>query len=323
MLRLSLRRRSPLAGFLGLLCVLPVAAHAQALVSAILDGQGVSDAQLKRAQRVTESALKQVSSLPVGEGPAFKKGAPKRCVDCARDLVSSLSAAGVVLLDLRSLDSKSDRVAIEVQLWIDGQRVGSKRGEGSIEGFETAVRPVLEVLLPAWARKGYGGLRLELEPGAVVKVDGRLASGKAGDVVAVPAGVHQVDVVFAEGHAVLQRVQVDEGARVNVAALSPAEAVSGSAPKGMSTLRGVSYGVFVAGAAAIAGGLIAGALGRGTGEGLASCQGDKRDCATLDVVQARQAQAEAYATTGNVMLGVGAGLAGVGVGLFIIDAVTE
>lgn len=310
---------------IAVLCVIPVAAQAQALVSAILDANGVSDAQLKRAQRATETALKQVSSLSVGEGPAFKKGAPRKCGDdCARELARSLPSSGVVLLDLRSLDPKSDRVAVEVQLWIDGERIGLKKGEGSIEGFETAVKPVLELLLPAWARKGFGGLRLQLEPGAVVKVDGRLANTtKAGGVLPVPAGVHQVDVVFSEGHAVLQRVQVDEGSRVNVEALSPSEAVSGRAPRGMSALRGVSYGVFVAGAAAIAGGLIAGSLGRSTGAGLASCQGDKRDCQTLDEVQAKQAQSEAYATTGNVMLGVGGGLAATGVVLFIIDAFTE
>lgn len=309
---------------LALLCLLPAAAQAQALVSAILDASGVSDLALKRAQRATETALKQVSSLPVGEGPAFKKGSPRKCGDdCARDLAGSLSAAGVVLLDLRAVDGKGDRVAVEVQLWVDGERLGLKRGEGSIEGFEAAVKPVLEALLPAWARKGFGGLKLQNEPGTVVKVDGRLASVKSGEVLAVTAGVHQVDVVFSEGHAVLQRVQVDEGSRVNVEALSPAEAISGKAPKGTSTLRGVSYGVFVAGAAAIAGGLIAGALGRGTGAGLASCQFDKRDCQTLDEVQIKQAQAEAYATTGNVMLGVGSGLAVTGVALFIIDAVTD
>ena len=306
------------------LCVVPVAAQAQSLVSAVLDATGVSDVALKRAQRATETALKQVSSLPVGEGPAYKKGAPKKCgEDCARDLAGSLSAAGVVLLDLRALDNKSDRVAVEVQLWIDGERLGVKRGEGSIEGFEAAVKPVLEALLPAWARKGFGGLRLPGEAGTVVKVDGRLANGKAGDMFAVPAGVHQVDVVFAEGHAVLQRVEVGEGSRVQVEAISPAEAVTGKAPRGMSALRGVSYGVFVAGAAAIAGGLIAGALGRETGRGLVSCQMDKRDCPTLDAVQAKQAQAEAYANTGNVMLGVGGGLAATGVGLFIIDALTN
>ncbi len=314
----------PVPRLLVLLCLVPVAAHAQALVSAILDSNGVTDSASRRAQRATETALKQVSSLAVGEGPAFKKGAPRKCgEDCARELAQSQSAAGVVLLDLRALDNKGDRVAVEVQLWIDGERVGVKKGEGSIEGFEAAVKPVLELLLPAWARKGFGGVRLQIEPGTVVKVDGRLATAKVGDVLAVPAGMHQVDVVFAQGHAVLQRVQVDEGSRVKVEALSPAEAVTGRAPKGTSTLRGVSYGVFVAGAAAIAGGLVAGALGRGTAAGLASCQGDKRDCQTLDEVQAKQAQAQAYATTGNVMLGVGSGLAVTGVGLFIIDALTD
>ncbi|HEY0882534.1 MAG TPA: hypothetical protein VGD87_13420 [Archangium sp.] len=309
---------------LALLCFLPAAAQAQAVVSAILDATGVSDAATRRAQRATENALKAVSSLDVGEGPSFKKGAPRKCgEDCARDLVNGLDASGAVLLELRSLDTKSDRVAIELQLWLDGAKVGAKRGEGSIEGFEAAVKPVLEALLPGWARKGYGGLKAELDPGSVLKVDGRLAAVSSGEVFAVPAGVHQVDVIFSEGHAVLQRLTVEEGSRVQVQAVSPVEAVSGKAPKSMSALRGVSYGAFVAGAATIAGGLIVGALGRGTAEGLSSCQGDKRDCATLEVVQARQAQAEAYANTGNVMLGIGSGLAATGVVLFVIDALTE
>lgn len=307
-----------------LLCVLPVAAHAQALVSAVVDATGVSELATKRAQRATEAALKQVSSLPIGEGPAYRKGAPKKCgEDCARELVSSLSGGGAVLLDLRALDGKGEKVAVEVQLWLEGEKVGARRGEGTIEGFEAAVKPALEALLPGWARKGFGGLRLDVEPGAVVKVDGRVAAARTGEVFPVTAGTHQVDVVFAEGHAVLQRLQVDEGARVPLEALSPAAAVSGKAPKPMSALRGVSYGAFVAGAATLAGGLIVGALGRGTGAGLASCQGDKRDCATLEDVQARQAQSATYSDIGNVMLGVGGGLAGTGVVLFIIDALTE
>lgn len=307
-----------------LLCVLPAVAHAQALVSALVDATGVSDVATKRAQRATESALKQVSGLPVAEGPAFKKGAPRKCgEDCARDLATSLGGAGAVLLELRALDPKGERVAVEVQLWLDGARVGLKRGEGTIEGFEAAVKPVLEALLPGWARKGFGGLRLDVEPGSVVKVDGRLAAAKVGDVLPVTAGTHQVDVVFAEGHAVLQRVQVDEGARVPLEALSPAQAVTGKAPKAMSALRGVSYGAFVAGAATLAGGLVVGALGKGTAAGLASCQGDKRDCATLEEVQAKQAQAATSADIGNVMLGVGGGLAATGVVLFLIDALTD
>ncbi|MBL8917209.1 MAG: hypothetical protein JNM17_41275 [Archangium sp.] len=314
--------------------LLATSAHAQAdtsagkpagrIVAGVLDATNVPDASVKRLQRATEVALKQVSGLNVGEGPTWKKGAPKKCGttdECAADLAASLGNA--ILIDLKAVDGKGERVSIELQLWVDGEKLGAKRGEGSVDGFETAIKPVIEALLPAWARKGFGGLRLDVEPGVVVKVDGRLVSSKAGEIFAVPAGAHQVDVIFAEGHAVLQRLEVAEGSRVKLEALSPAEAVSGRGPRGTSALRGVSYGVFVAGSAAIAGGLVAGALGRGTGEGLASCQGDSRNCQTLDVVLEKQSQAQAYATTGNVMLGVGVGLAITGAGLFLIDVLTN
>jgi hypothetical protein len=303
--------------------LLPLAAQAQAMVSAVIDAQGVSDAAVKRAQRATEAALKSLTGLSVGEGPAFKKGAPKKCADdCAKDLVQSLSAPGVVVLDLKAVDKAGERVAVELSLWLDGEKVGSRRGEGTIDGFEAAARPALDTLLPPWAKKGFGGLRLEVEPGSVVKVDGRVSSAKAGEVVALPAGPHQVDVVFPDGHAVLQRIEVGEGTRGRLAVASPAEVVSGGAAPKSGALRATSYALWVAGAASIAGGLIAGAMARGTGAGLSSCQGDVRDCAPLDEVQQKQAQAQAYATTGNVLLGVGAGLAAVGAGLFIIDVVT-
>jgi hypothetical protein len=93
--------------------------------------------------------------------------------------------------------------------------------------------------------EGTPAQRAGVHPGDVLKkVDGRVVSSKVGEIVSVPAGVHQVDVVFSEGHAVLQRTEVAEGTRVKVEALSPAEAVSGKVPKGSSALRGVSYGVW-------------------------------------------------------------------------------
>lgn len=302
---------------------MPAVSQAQAIVSAVVDAQGVSDAAVKRAQRATESALKQVSGLSVGEGPAFKKGAPRKCGDdCATELVRGVPAPGVVLLDLKGLDRAGERVAVEVTLYLDGERVGSRRGDGTIDGFETAAKGALEALLPGWARKGYGGLRFDLEEGSVVKVDGRVSKAKLGDVVALPAGPHQVDVVFPDGNAVLQRIEVAEGVRGRLSVDSPAAVLSGGAAPKSGALRVVSYSLWVAGAASIAGGLIAGALARGTSAGLASCQGDVRDCAPLDEVQQKQAQAQAYATTGNIFLGVGAGLAALGAGLFVIDVVT-
>lgn len=305
--------------------LLPTYASAQTLTTAILDASGVSDAQLKRVQRTAEANLTQLSALTVSEGAAFKKGAPRACEgNCAAQLASSLNAAGVLLLDVRGMDKTGEKISVELQLWLDGEKLGLRRLDGlTIDGFENASRAPLDLLLPAWAKKGYGGLRLQLEPGTTVKVDGRVAKVKPGQIQAVPAGMHQVDVIFPEGHAVLQRLEVPPGSRVKVEAQSPQAAVSGPAPKSFTALRGVSYGTFMAGAAVIAGGLIAGALGANTGKGLSSCQGDVRDCATLVEVQRRQAEAQADAQTGNIMLGVGGGLAAAGVAMFIIDAVTN
>ncbi len=309
----------------GLALVFPVSGHAQALVIAVLDAPNVSDATVKKVQRSTETVLRQLSGLAVTEGPAFKRGAPRKCTDdCAQQVVRSVGSPGVLLLDLKPLEGRGERLSIELQLWFDGTRLAVRRGEGSAEGFEAAVRPVLEGLLPGWARKGFGGLTLQVEPGALVKVDGRVA-GKPGDVQSVTAGSHLVDVLFADGHAVLQRVEVAEGAKVSLEVGAAAEAFDVKARRshGTGPLRVVSYATWMAGAAALAGGLVAGALGRGTATGLTPCTGQTRECATLDVVLERNRQAQAYASTGNVLIGVGAGLATVGAALFVVDAATE
>lgn len=305
--------------------LLPAWASAQTLTTAILDASGVTDAQLKRVQRAAESNLTQLSALTVSEGAAFKKGAPRACENnCAAQLASSLNASAVLLLDVRGMDKTGEKISAELQLWLDGEKLGLRRLDGlTIDTFENASRTAVDALLPAWAKKGYGGLRLQLEPGSTVKIDGRLAKVKPGQIQPVPAGMHQVDVIFPEGHAVLQRLEVPPGSRVKVEAQSPQQAVNGPAPKGFTALRGVSYGTFMAGAAVIAGGLIVGALGANTGKGLSSCQGDVRDCATLVEVQRLQAEAKADAQTGNIMVGVGGGLAAAGVAMFIIDAVTN
>ncbi len=305
------------------LLLVPSVAQAQALVAAVLDAPGVSEASVRRVQRATESVLKQLSGLPVGEAPTFKRGAPKRCDDCAEALVKSLGAATVVLVDLKAAEPRGERVAIDFQLWVDGERVAARHAEGTTEAFELAARPALEALLLGWMRKGFGGLRVDVEPGALVKLDGRLAQGKPSDTQALTAGVHLVDVVFSDGRAVLQRFEVAEGQRGQLEVLNQSAAfdTKGSIVKSTGTLRAVSYGTWMVGAAALAGGLVAGALGRGTAAGLTPCTAQTRDCATLDTVLERNRQAQAYASTGNVLLGVGGGLLAVGAGLFVIDVV--
>jgi len=296
------------------------AAHAQALVAAVSDAQRLDDGQVRKVQRACEAVLGQLAALAVGEGPAYARGAPRRCEDdCAAQLVKGLSAPAVTVLSLKG--EGRDRFSFTASFWLEGEKRGEKSGSGELSDAQAALKPAVQALLPAWARKGWGGLRVQVtEPGAVVKVDGRVSDVAPGEVVPLPAGPHRVDVVFADGSAVLQKVELPEGARGRLQVSAPQAVVTRGTKLGTSPVRVAGYVTFVVGAAAIAGGLVAGALSRGTSVGMAPCSASSRDCATLEQAQAAHAQAQAYATTGNVMLGVGGGLAAAGAGLFAIDA---
>lgn len=306
---------------LAALLALPAVGHAQALVTAVLDSAGPSEATARRAHKALDGALRGLSSAPVKDGPAFKKGAPKRCTDdCAKELARSLDAPGVLVLDLKGTDA---RILFELSFWLDGEKSGVRKGETPPEALEPSMKAALEQLLPGWTRKGFGALAVQVEGGSVIKVDGRVVAARNGDLVPVPAGVHQVDVVFPDGNAVLQRLEVAEAARVPLEASASAALVArGTA--GPTALRYGSYGLFMTGAGSVAAGLIAGALARGTGIGLTSCDSpDARACSTLAEAQAAHAQARQYAGTGNVLLGVGASLMALGVSLFVVDVLLQ
>jgi hypothetical protein len=300
------------------LVLLAVPAQAQVLSSALVDSNGPSEATARRAQKALDAALRSLSAAQVKEPALYKKGAPKRCTDdCAKELGSSTGTPGVAVLDLKGSDT---RVVFDLSFWLDGERVGARKGETPPDALEPSLKAALEQLLPGWLRRGFGALAVRVEGGSVVKVDGRVVQARNGDLVAVPAGAHQVDVVFPDGNAVLQRIDVAEGGRVPLEVDSPASVVArpGTGP---SALRYASYGLFMAGAGTIAAGFVAGALSRGTGIGLTSCDTpDARACSTLAEAQAAQAQAQAYASTGNLLLAVGASLAALGVSLFAVDA---
>jgi hypothetical protein len=189
--------------------------------------------------------------------------------------------------------------------------------------LEAAFAPVVSALLPLWARKGWGGLRLDALPGAVVKVDGQVVPWKAGDVLALPAGTHAVDVLHGDGRAVLSKVTVEEGARSRLET-PPLPGLSTDAPQnGGSRLRAASYGLWMSGAALLAGSLIVGAVGRGTGAGMAACRDGSRGCPTIDEALEKNRQAQAYAATANVLLYSGLAFTVAGAGLFTIDLATS
>lgn len=301
-------------------CLISLTVQAQAVTVAVVDAVGLSDGSTRRLQRATEAALKSVSGLHVNEGPAWKHGAPRRCgEECAQALVSSLTSTTVVLMEARQTD-RLEKVQVDLQWWVDGRFVTRARGEGPTENFEASARGLLETLVPAWARKGYGALRVDVETGSVLKVDGRMTSFKRLDLLPVTSGIHQVDLISADGTAVLQRLEVAEGARVAVTTPPPLEAVEApQAQTQTSPTRIASYGSWMVGSLVFGGGFLAGALSKGTAQGLVPCDVTTRDCAPLDRVLELNRQSHAWATTGNVMLGVGGALLLAGAGLFVLS----
>jgi hypothetical protein len=289
------------------------------LVAQVLEAHGVPDVVTRRVQKSAETLLKKLSGLSVGEGPAFKPGPRRTCPDlpCQRAVVSAAGSPAVALLSLRS--SKGG-VAFDVSFWLDGERLGMELGDAELEAPENGLRPAIDAVLPAWAKRGWGALRLDAQPGAVVKLDGRPMKLESGEMISVPAGAHQLDVVYADGNAVLQRVEVPEGSRTRVDVTRPPTVVT--APReGNGVIRAVSFGLWTAGALAIAGSLVAGSLSRQTGAGQNPCSGDSRSCSTFDQATERHRQAQAYASTGNILLGTGLVLASAGAGVFVFDLV--
>ncbi len=296
--------------------------QAQGLVSAVVDANGPSEATARKAQKALDTALKALSSAPVSEGPTFKKGAPKKCegAECARALVSSLGVSGVALLDLKGSDT---RIVFELSFWLDGERQGSRKGETPPEALEPSMRAAAEQVLPGWLRRGFGAMAVQVEGGSVVKVDGRVVAARNGELVPVPAGVHQVDVVFPSGDAMMQRLEVPEGGRVALDA-EATTAVTARASTGPTALRYGSYGLVMLGAVTAAAGFVAGALSKGTGRGLTRCDTlDARDCSTLADVLRANTQAQEYAAFGNLLLILGASSAALGISLFVVDALLQ
>ncbi len=306
-------------------------AWAQAAV-AVVDAQGVSDAAPARAQKAAEAALGALTSWDVSLGPAFKKGAPKKCVgdDCAAQLARKLGAL-TLLLELKGVEpakgdkAPTEKLAVDLSLWADGEELGRRKVDTTLDGLEAALRGPVDALLPSYARRGFGALVLPTDASLTVKVAGRVLKGPAGGLVGLPAGAHQVDVVFPNDTAVLRTVDVPEGGRVRVDVTPPPKPTAQPQALGgrFSGLRGGSYAVFMAGALALASGLLVGALARSTVAPYTPCVTGSDQCATLDEVNVARAQADGLTTTGNVLLGVGYGFLSLGVGLFVLDVALE
>jgi hypothetical protein len=296
---------------------------AQSATVVFVEAQNINDTGIKKIQKAVENAFKMNSNFEIAEGPAFSKSAPKKCeIGCAQEVARGIQTAAVLTLEAKALDTKGEKVSILLNLFVDGESEGTKKLDSTIDALDAPLKATLDALIPTFMKKGFGALRVSTDESSVVKIDGKVANVKAGELVSVPAGFHTVDVVSSTGNAISQRIEVAEGSRSRVGEVPELEIKKGSGAA-FSALRGTSYALFMAGSVSLAVGLIAGALGKGAVKDVVPCSNTLRDCTTLDVALQKQAAAESYANTGNIFLGVGAGLLTAGVGLFAIDAVIQ
>ncbi len=297
----------------------------------VVEASGLSDGQARRVGRLAELALRELSGFSVKESSPFKRGSPRRrCEDdgCLQALGRETGADHALLLSLRL-----SGVALTIDAWLvdssgRGKPQHQRREEVSLADSEEALRSQVQASLPAFGRKGWGGLVLQPEAGAQVrqlKIDGRSHAFVAGEPLALPSSVHTIDVLFDSGQAVMQRTFVPEGERV-VLEPAPSAAVferSAALEQGGERRRLLSYGLWSAGALAVAGSLLVGAASRSAASTLSTCQGENRDCAVYSEALQQHQQASAYALSGNILLGAGVALSAAGAGLFTFDLLEQ
>jgi len=183
-----------------------------------------------------------------------------------------------------------------------------------------AVARVALELFPTHGLKGFGAVTVDVPEGATLRLDGRAQSlPPQGRDLPVPAGAHEVDVTLPSGDLLLQPFVVAEGSRQRVS-FPLTLPVATSAPASHSTLRLTAYGLWSGAAVSVGAALLCGALSRFAlrDRGL-PCGATDRDCVTQDAALSAQARAQNYARNGNIFLGVGAGLAAAGAGVFTFD----
>lgn len=293
-------------------------ASAAAGVQVAVHAPELAPKQRDAVGKATERVLSEVTAFEVRSSEL----SPRACDDvaCLRGL-SGENAPLVV-----SITASVPNLVLELKGALFDAGTGAVirktvRG-GNPDAPEEAVRTLLEALLPKWTQKGFASIAVKAPDNSVVKVDGRrVALVPLGDALPVVAGVHDVDVVFPDGQAVMFRRKLDEGVRFTAEA-APTDAlklIGTRANARPPAVRYASYALWSAGALAVAGSLIAGGLSQATARDLKGCDVDTRNCLRIDEANRMEARAQRYANTANVLLAGGITLGAAGAGVFVFD----
>lgn len=302
-------------------------ASADTLSVMLVDPGELALPQQQKLVRAAQAVAHQLTSLTVIEWGA-SDAARRRCGEddaCLRAHAAATHNDHAVLLQVKGSGAGLQVSAAVVDVARKRVVKRSLRFPSADEPQEAMAR-LLDSVLPGYVRKGWGGVLLDGELGSRVKVDGKVvALLPLLDPLAVPAGTHELDVLFPSGQALLRRVQVLEGKLLRVEVSVPGHLAKEEIFPGArsSILRGTSYALWSAGALSVAASLVAGAFARASLGRLRPCTIDRTSCLDIEQAQAEQVRADRYARNANVLLVTGVSLGAAGAGLFTVDLVLE
>lgn len=310
----------PLTLLVSCLVSLGAAQAAESVAVVVFASDGVASADAALLEKAAHVALGNLSSF---EPKDVEVTADATCAERPGCLIEMAKLSGTDhLLVLVARPSARNTVSLEgVHVTPAGIRFMSEARAG-IDPFDAdAVLPsVLMGVLPKYGARGFGGLEVRAPADAQVKIDGHLAAGSApAGPLPVVAGVHEIDVKLSPERSVLYRQAVAAGERsvLDVKPFSELRAAPVSASG--EGLRIASYGVFSAGAVAVAASLVFGGLARSSLNGITSCTGEIRDCSYMEDARSMHARGERFASVGNGLGVLGGILMVSGGGLFAFD----
>ncbi len=270
------------------------------------------EAHAAAVQQAVAAHLGELVDWPLQPAPS---GGPCEDPACLRELAQAAFGLEVVA-------RANDRI-LEIRAGFadaaSGQVVRKVVKGGTPAQPERAVRMVLEAALPAWSRKGKASVAVQAPSDAVVKVDGRrVALVPLPEPLGLAAGAHDIDLLLPSGQAVLYRQRLDAGDRLTLAT-GPFALPTTTGEETVLWRRPLAYGLWSAGALAVATSLIYGGLSRRAQTDLQPCGVQERDCLRVDQAERASARAAGFARTGNVLLVSGGLLAAGGAGVFVFD----
>ena len=296
----------------------PEARAEDAIAVAVTSSRPLPAQRIQELLKAAQAAAAQLSALQVR--PLQGSEAARACGRDGECWVRMASGARYLF----ALSVEPFGTVLQVQpLFVDVERRTAKFDRPTAivpERIQDSVRQLAASSLPAYLRRGWGGLLVEAPPGAEVKADGlRVGTTPLDEPVALTAGTHEVDVLFASGAALLQKARIPEGGRLTVGA-AEVSFEAGRRDRGQSDgLELASAGLWSAGAISVAGSLVAGALAITASREARACQAASRDCSDIDAARQALSRAAAYDRTANVLLWGGLALAGCGGGLYAWD----